>query len=124
MNSTFNESQILNYQADDGTTKLEVRLDDETVWLTLNQMAELFQVDKSGIRRHLKNIIATRELQPEATVANFATVQQEGLRAVSRRLAKVHAEYERYHREQLQETTRVELDFLEAVKKIDGGKLS
>lgn len=76
--------EFILYQTEDGTTKIEVRLRDETVWLTLNQMAALFQVDKSGISRHLKNVFATGELQHEATVANFATVQQEGDRTVSR----------------------------------------
>ncbi len=75
---------LLLYQTEDGKTKIEVRLQDETVWLTLNQMAELFQVDKSGISRHLQNIYSTGELQFEATVANFATVQKEGFRSVQR----------------------------------------
>lgn len=74
------------YQTEDGKTRIEVRLQGETVWLTLSQMAELFQVDKSGISRHLKNIYETRELSPVATIANFATVQQEGTRSVQRTL--------------------------------------
>lgn len=77
-------SDLILYQAEDGKTKIEVRLQGETVWLTLNQVAELFQVDKSGISRHLKNIYETGELMPDATVANFATVQQEGSRSVQR----------------------------------------
>jgi hypothetical protein len=76
--------EFILYQTEDGRTRIEVRMHDETVWLTLNQMAELFQIDKSGISRHLKNIFETGELRPEATVANFATVQQEGARTVSR----------------------------------------
>lgn len=78
------KGDLILYQAEDGKTKIEVRLQGETVWLTLNQMAELFQVDKSGISRHLKNIYETGELMPDATVANFATVQQEGSRSVQR----------------------------------------
>ena len=77
-------SEILLYQSEDGKTRLEVRLRDETVWLTINQMAELFQVDKSGISRHLKNIFETGELKLESTVANFATVQREGNRKIQR----------------------------------------
>lgn len=84
MKQAQNDSQILIYQTEDGNTKIEVRMQDETVWLSLNQMAELFQVDKSGVSRHLKNIFETGELQPKATVASFATVQQEGNRLVSR----------------------------------------
>jgi hypothetical protein len=56
----------------------------ETVWLALNEMVKLFQVHKSGISRHLKNIFETSELQKDATVANFATVQEEGERQIVR----------------------------------------
>lgn len=80
------KSELILYQTEDGKTRIEVRLQGETVWLTLSQMAELFQVDKSGISRHLKNIYETGELRIEATVANFATVQQEGSRSVQRAL--------------------------------------
>lgn len=80
------KSDLILYQTEDGKTRIEVRLQDETVWLSLNQMAELFQVDKSGISRHLKNIYETGELGPDATIANFATVQHEGTRNVQRTL--------------------------------------
>ena len=80
------KSGLILYQTEDGKTRIEVRLQGETVWLTLSQMAELFQVDKSGISRHLKNIYETRELRSEATIANYATVQQEGSRSVQRAL--------------------------------------
>src|SRR3989339_961579 len=76
--------ELVLYQTEDGKTKIEVRLHVQTVWRTLNQMAELFQVDKSGISRHLKNIYQTGELRTEATIANFATVQKEGSRTVQR----------------------------------------
>lgn len=81
-----NKGELLVYRGKDGSMKLEVRLQNDTIWLTLNQMAELFQVDKSGISRHLKNIFESEELQKEATVAKFATVQQEGKRNVSREI--------------------------------------
>lgn len=80
------KSELILYQTEDGKTRIEVRLHGETVWLTLSQMAELFQVDKSGISRHLKNIYETGELRTEATIANIATVQQEGSRSVQRAL--------------------------------------
>jgi len=82
MNSTIMDkgqtSQIIIYQAKDGQTKLEVRLEDETVWLTLNQMADLFQIDKSGISRHLKNIFESGELKRDSVVAIFATTAADG----------------------------------------------
>jgi hypothetical protein len=80
------DSEIILYQTEDGQNRIEVRLEHETVWLTINQMAELFQVDKSGISRHLKNIYETGEVRREATVAKFATVQNEGGRQVSREI--------------------------------------
>ena len=78
--------EILLYQAPDGTAKLNVRLVNESVWLSIDQMALLFGVDKSGISRHLKNIFATGELVKSATVAKFATVQTEGTRTVERNI--------------------------------------
>lgn len=77
-------SQILMYQTDDGLTKIEVTFDEDTVWLSLDQMADLFQRDKSTISRHIKNIFEEGELGRDATVANFATVQMEGDRQVQR----------------------------------------
>ncbi len=78
--------EILLYQAPDGTAKLNVRLVNESVWLSIDQMALLFGVDKSGISRHLKNIFSTGELVKSATVAKFATVQTEGNRQISRNI--------------------------------------
>ena len=76
--------EFLLYTTEDGIAKLEVQLVDETAWLSLTQMAELFQRDKSVISRHIKNIYEEGELSPQATVANLATVQQEGKRSVAR----------------------------------------
>ena len=66
--------------------KINVNLQNETVWLSLDQMAELFQRDKSTISRHIKNIFIEGELVRESTVANFATVQNEGDRQVERNI--------------------------------------
>src|SRR5208282_5352563 len=67
------KSELILYQTEDNRTRIEVRLENETVWLSLNQMAELFQRDKSVISRHIKNIFEEGELRPESVVANFAT---------------------------------------------------
>ncbi|TCK66966.1 virulence RhuM family protein [Lonepinella koalarum] len=74
------------YQAIDGTTKIDVRFEQESVWLSLQQMADVFGRDKSVISRHLRNIYADEELSKEATVANFATVQTEGNRQITRQI--------------------------------------
>ncbi len=79
-----NKGQIVLFQTEDGQTKLEVQLQDETVWLTIDQMAVLFQRNKSTISRHIKNIYEDGELNPDSTVAFFATVQNEGSRTVER----------------------------------------
>ncbi len=76
--------EIIIYQAEDGQNLLEVHLEEETVWLTLNQMADLFERDKSVISRHLHTIYSSGELDKEATVAKNATVQMEGSRKVRR----------------------------------------
>ena len=80
----MNQSNIIMYTTEDGLTKIEVTFDEDTVWLSLDQMAELFQRDKSTLSRHIKNIFTEGELRPEATVAKFATVQTEGNRQVTR----------------------------------------
>ena len=81
-----NKGELIIYQTEDGLTKIDVRMDNDTVWLSLDQMAELFQRDKSTISRHIKNVFQEGELTEEATVANFATVQSEGDRQVSRNI--------------------------------------
>ena len=86
-NMREDRGQILLYQTPDGVSRIEVKLQGETVWLTLDQMAELFQRNKSTISRHIKNVLEEGELRPEATVAFFATVQSEGSRQVTRDLA-------------------------------------
>ena len=79
-------SNIIMYTTEDGLTKIEVTFENDTVWLSLEQMAELFQRDKSTVSRHIKNIFAEGELKQEATVAKFATVQMEGNRQVTRNI--------------------------------------
>ena len=74
------KGQILLYQTLDGDSRIEVRLQGETVWLNLDQMAELFQRNKSTISRHIKNVFEEGELQKEVVVANFATTSQQGKR--------------------------------------------
>jgi hypothetical protein len=66
-------SEIILYQTEDGSTRLEVKLVNETVWLSLNQLAELFHRDKSVISKHIKNVFEEGELQQNSVVANFAT---------------------------------------------------
>jgi prophage maintenance system killer protein len=77
-------SEIVIYTAKDGQVELDVSLADETVWLSMSQMVELFGRDKSVISRHLNNIFKINELEREATVAKYATVQKEGEREVKR----------------------------------------
>ncbi len=78
--------QIILFQTQGGETKIEVRLSNETVWLTTDQMAELFQRDRSTIQRHIKRIYNEGELTPDSTCAFFAQVQTEGTRQVERKI--------------------------------------
>ncbi len=70
----------LRFAVPDGAGEIEVRIDDETVWLNLDQMAALFERHRSGISRHLRNIYRSGELSREETVATFPTVEKEGYR--------------------------------------------
>ena len=75
---------IIIFKTEDDQIKVDVRFYDESVWLTIDQMAELFERNKSTISRHIKNVYEDKELLPESTVAKFATVQNEGGRRVER----------------------------------------
>lgn len=80
------KSQIIIYQAEDGQTKIDVRLEHETFWLSQKHMAELFQVTKPTISEHVSNIYQEKELTADATVRKFRTVQTEGTRNVTREI--------------------------------------
>ena len=78
------ENKIIIYQTEDGQTQIDVRLENETVWLTQAQMAELFQTDRTSIVRHINNIYKVNELDRESTCAKITQVQIEGKREVNR----------------------------------------
>ena len=78
------DQKIVIYQTEDGQTQIDVRLEDETVWLTQAQMAELFQTDRTSIVRHINNIYKVEELDRDSTCAKIAQVQIEGKRTVKR----------------------------------------
>ena len=80
-----NQGEIILYQPDN-EVRLEVRLEEETVWLTQAQIVELFQSSKANISEHIKNIYEQEELEESATVRDFRTVRQEGKRQVVRTL--------------------------------------
>ncbi len=84
----LSDNALIEFHSDDHQISLSVRLDaqDETVWLNLNQISQLFQRDKSVIAKHLKKIFNSKELEKESTVAFFATVQEEGGYQVSRNI--------------------------------------
>ncbi len=80
------KDEIIIYQADEASTRLEVRIESETLWLTQSQIVKLFDSSKANISEHIKNIFLTKELEESATVRNFRTIQKEGGRSVSRSL--------------------------------------
>ncbi len=80
------KSQIIIYKTEDGQTKIDVRFDGETVWLTQISLAELFQTSKQNIGQHIKNIFIEAELPEVSTVKKFFTVQKEGSREVQREI--------------------------------------
>jgi hypothetical protein len=86
MSNLHQASQLLIYQAEDGTIKIDVRFEGETVWLTQPSIAELFQTTVPNVSMHLRNVYEEGELSVEATLKDFLTVRQEGTRQVSRNL--------------------------------------
>ena len=79
-------SELLIYQTDDGRTRIEVRLENETVWLSQKLMAELFQVSVPTVNEHIRNLYEEGELEPDRTIRKFRIVQTEGSRQVSRKV--------------------------------------
>ena len=79
------ENKIVIYQTEDGQTQIDVRLEDDTVWLTQAQMADLFQTDRTSIVRHINNIYKVEELERNSTCAKIAQVQTEGKRIAESR---------------------------------------
>ena len=80
------ENKIVIYQTEDGQTLIDVRLDNETVWLTQAQMVELFQTTKQNVSFHVSNVFKEGELEQDSTVKEYLTVQKEGNRSVSRQV--------------------------------------
>ena len=78
------DNQIIIYQTADNQTQIDVRMENDTVWLTQTQMAELFKTDRTSIVRHINNIYKTQELDKESTCAKIAQVQKEGKRKITR----------------------------------------
>lgn len=83
---TSTKGQFLVYQAEDGKLKLDVRFEDDSVWLTQQLIADLFQSSKQNINHHNNSVYEKGELLPEATVKKYLTVRQEGKREVKRLL--------------------------------------
>jgi len=79
------QSEILIYQKPNGNIKIDVRLEDETVWLTQKLMPELFQTTVPNINMHLKSIYEEGELEEKATIKDFLIVQKEGVRELNRK---------------------------------------
>ena len=79
-----NTGKILIYQNEKGDTKIDVYFEEDTIWMTQKAMCELYQVAKSSVSEHISNIFKDGELEPEATVRKFRTVQTEGTRQVTR----------------------------------------
>ncbi|ADD69315.1 conserved hypothetical protein [Denitrovibrio acetiphilus DSM 12809] len=77
-------TEFLFYVAEDGTTKVQVRVQDETVWMSQNALAELYGTTKQNISKHINRIFQERELEPQSTVNQWLTVQTEGRREVER----------------------------------------
>ena len=138
------KGQFLVYQAEDGTLKLDVRLEDETVWLTQPLMADLFQTTQQNISQHILNIYEEEELAPEATHKKYLSVRSEGKREVKRLLdyynldilnhagkisheiAKTLAEneYGKFTINRINENPNSLSDFDQVIKQVETGKTS
>ena len=82
----YENGEIIIYQTDDGLTKIDVKVQNETVWLSQQQMAELFDTSRTNIIEHINNIYREEELDKESTCQNFRQVRKEGNRNVIREI--------------------------------------
>ena len=82
----YNDNEIIIYQSEDGETRIDVKFIGETLWLSQQQMAELYQTTRPNMVQHIRNIYADRELDEQATCKNFLQVRQEGSRQVTREI--------------------------------------
>jgi len=92
MNSDSPNGEMVVYVGDDGKPQIQARLQDENMWLTQVQLAQVFQTTRQNIGQHIKNIYEEKELDPSATIKKFFIVQTEGDREVSRTIEQQHLE--------------------------------
>ena len=92
MNGNNPNSEMVVYVGDDGKPQIQARLQDETMWLTQVQLAQVFQTTRQNIGQHIKNIYEEKELDPSVTIKKFFIVQTEGDREVSRNIEQQHLE--------------------------------
>jgi hypothetical protein len=118
----LNSNEIIIFKTEDDKISVDVRFGDETVWLTLDQMAMLFDRDKSTISRHVKNVFEERELDINSTVAKFATVQIERARH-EQAIDKATTEYKKYQQKTLSEVEKSFLDTIQGIwMELKGGE--
>ena len=116
-----NKTNLIMYTTEDGVTKIQATFDNDTVWLSIDQMAELFQRDKSTISRHIKNIFEEGEYISDSVVANFATTAKDGktYQVEYYNLDKAHDEYKKYKAKEADRLSFVEKHFLESIRKLE-----
>lgn len=101
-NDQDKNNQIIIYDTQDGETKVEVLMKNETVWLSQKQMAELFDKDTRTVNEHIKNVFSEQELEEDSTIRKFRIVQKEGERTISRDIEHYNKELEKYNHTQLE----------------------
>lgn len=116
-----NKTSLIMYTTEDGITQIQATFDKDTVWLSIDQMAELFQRDKSTISRHIKNIFEEGEYISDSVVANFATTAKDGktYQVEYYNLDKAHDEYKKYKAKEVDRLSLVEKHFLENIRKLE-----
>ena len=116
-----NKTSLIMYTTEDGITQIQATFDKDTVWLSIDQMAELFQRDKSTISRHIKNIFEEGEYISDSVVANFATTAKDGktYQVEYYNLDKAHDEYKKYKAKEVDRLSLVEKHFLESIRKLE-----
>ena len=112
-----NRGEVIIYQTEDGLTKINVKMEDETVWLSQQQMAELFKTSRTNIVEHIKHIYEENELIENSTCRNFRQVRLEGKVSHEEAMKKANDEYRKYQENTISPVERAYLESLKSTEK-------
>jgi hypothetical protein len=114
-----NKGELVIYQSEDGLTHIDVRIEDETIWLSQQQMAELFQTSRTNVVEHIGNIYAEGELEQHSTCRDFRQVRKEGNREVARQIPHYNLDMIISLGYRVKSSVATRLEYLDTIKTLE-----